>query len=124
MAYIDGVLVPVPVAEQENYAAWTARVSPLFLEYGATRVFDGWGDDIKDGKINDMRTAVVAAQQENVVFSWIEWPSKAVRDEGWEKLMADPRMNESGQPPFDGTRMIFGGFAPIVDISIKNGNPS
>ena len=117
MSYIDGILVPVPNAERDAYTTWTQKMSPLFLEYGATRVFDGWGDAIQPGKLNDLRTAVIATPEENVVFGWIEWPSKAVHDAAWEKLMADPRMNEDGQPPFDGKRMIFGGFETIVDLS-------
>ncbi len=117
MSYIDGILVPVPNDARESYTTWTQKMSPLFLEYGATRVFDGWGDDIQAGKINDLRTAVIATPEENVVFGWIEWPSKAVRDGAWEKIMADPRMNEGDAPPFDGKRMIFGGFAPVIDLS-------
>ena len=77
-------------------------------------LFDGWGDDVPDGKITDFRRAVQATVDETVVFGWVEWPSKEVRDEAWPKLMADPRM-EQLKPPFDGQRMVFGGFANILD---------
>ena len=68
------------------------------------------------GKLTDMRMAVQAQPDETVVFSWIEWPSKAVRDAGMEKVMADPRLQPDVNPmPFDGKRMIYGGFVPLVD---------
>ena len=75
-----------------------------------------WGDDVPDGKVTDFRRAVQAEDGETVVFSWIEWPSKAVRDAGMAKLMADPRM-QSNDMPFDGKRMIYGGFATLFDTA-------
>ena len=90
----------------------------LFLECGATRVVEGWGDDVPEGKVTDFRRAVQATPEESVVFSWIEWPDKAARDSGMERVMKDPRMDPATNPmPFDGKRMIFGGFAPVVTLS-------
>jgi uncharacterized protein YbaA (DUF1428 family) len=86
----------------------------LFEEYGAQRLVDGWGDDVPEGKITDFRRAVQARDDETIVFSWIEWPSKAARDEAWRKLMADARMRPDTMP-FDGKRMIYGGFATVLD---------
>ena len=86
----------------------------LLKECGATRVVDAWGDDVPDGKVTDYKGAVKAGADEKIVYSWIEWPSKEVRDKGWEKVMNDPRM-QPNQMPFDGKRMIYGGFAPILD---------
>lgn len=74
-----------------------------------------WGDDLPAGNINDFRSAVIAEEGENVVFSWIIWPSKQARDEGNEKIMADPRMQPEGEMPFSGARLIFGGFEVLLD---------
>ena len=90
----------------------------MFLEYGATRVLECWGDDVPKGKQTDFQRAVQAKDDETVVFSWIEWPDKATRDAGMEKVMKDPRMSPEKNPmPFDGMRMIFGGFTPVVEVS-------
>jgi uncharacterized protein YbaA (DUF1428 family) len=116
MAYVDGFLVPVPSANKAAYQALAAKAAALFKEFGATRVVECWGDDVPDGKVTDFKSAVKAEANEEVVFSWIEWPSKQARDEGMKKVMADPRMKMDGtEMPFSGQRMIFGGFAPFVD---------
>ncbi|MBN9430480.1 MAG: DUF1428 family protein [Burkholderiales bacterium] len=94
-----------------------AAAGPLFKEFGAIRMVECWGDDVPDGQHTDFRRAVKAEDGEVVVFSWIEYPSKEVRDAANQKMMNDPRMKEWGQQmPFDGKRMIFGGFVPIVDL--------
>ena len=116
MSYIDGFVVAVPAAKKEAYRELAAKAAPLFKEFGATRFVECWGDDVPDGQTTDFRRAVKAEKDEVVVFSWIEYPSKAVRDAANEKVMADPRMKEMGeQMPFDGKRMIYGGFMPIVE---------
>jgi uncharacterized protein YbaA (DUF1428 family) len=112
--YVDGFLVSVANDKRDEYKAFAEQSSAIFLEYGATRLGDAWGDDVPDGKITDFRRAVQAEANETVVFGWAEWPSKALRDEAWQKIMADSRM-ESLKPPFDGKRMVFGGFKPILD---------
>jgi uncharacterized protein YbaA (DUF1428 family) len=92
------------------------KAAAVFREYGATRVVEAWGDDVRDGKVTDFRRAVKAEEGEAVVFSWIEWPSKESRVENWEKIMKDPRMQpDFANMPFDGKRMIYGGFAPILE---------
>ena len=113
--YIDGCVVPVPTANRNAYQEVATAMAALFKEFGATRVMEAWGDQVPDGKVTDFKGAVKATGEEHVVVSWIEWPSKAVRDAGWEKMMADPRM-QNRTMPFDGKRMIFGGFAPILDV--------
>jgi uncharacterized protein YbaA (DUF1428 family) len=115
--YIDGTLMPVPVANKAAFRDWAAKMAELFCEYGATRVIDGWGEGIADGKVTDFKRAVKAKEDEAVVYGWVEWSSKAVRDAAWAKLMADPRMHpDKTHPPlFDGQRMVYGGFTPIVD---------
>ena len=117
MTYIDGFVIPVPTGKKEEYRALAAKMGPLFQEFGATRIVECWGDDVPDGKVTDFRRAVKAEERETVVFSWIVWPSKEARNAGNAKMMSDPRMKEAGdQMPFDGKRMIFGGFAPILEI--------
>ena len=114
--YADGFVLPVPAANKEAYRAMAAKAAAVFQEYGATRVVESWGDDVPDGKVTDFRRAVKAEDGETVVYSFIEWPSKEVRDEAWAKVMADPRMQpDKENMPFDGQRMFWGGFAPIVD---------
>ncbi|WP_346825127.1 DUF1428 domain-containing protein [Serratia inhibens] len=116
MNYVDGFVVAVPAANKEAYLKLAATAAPLFKEFGATRVVECWGNDVPEGKLTDFRGAVKAETDEVVVFSWIEYPSKAVRDAANEKMMNDPRMKALGeQMPFDGKRMIFGGFEPILD---------
>jgi len=116
MAYIDGFIVPVPAANKEAYRALAAKAAPLFHEFGATRHIEAWGDDVPRGKLNDFHSAVKAEDGEEVVFSWIEYPSKEVRDSANRKIMSDPRMEDMGKEmPFEGARMIYGGFAPFLD---------
>ncbi|MBM7113886.1 DUF1428 domain-containing protein [Archangium primigenium] len=114
MSYIDGFVVPVPAANKEAYRKVALMGQTLFKEFGAVRVVECWGDDVPDGKVTDFKGAVKAEAGEVVVFSWIEWPSKAVRDAGQKKMMEDPRMQEL-MMPFDGKRMIYGGFETLVD---------
>ncbi|HEV7255198.1 MAG TPA: DUF1428 domain-containing protein [Mesorhizobium sp.] len=115
MSYVDGFLVPVPAASKESYRAMAEKAVPIFLEHGATRVVECWGDDVPKGQHTDFFMAVKAEGEENVVFSWVEWPSKEARDEGMKKFMADERLKSMGDMPFDGKRMIFGGFSQLVD---------
>ena len=117
MTYVEGFVLAVPAANKEIYRQHAAEAALLFKEFGATRLVECWGDDVPDGKLTDFRRAVQAKDDEVVVFSWIEYPSKEARDATHEKSMADPRMRAIGeQMPFDGKRMIFGGFLPILNV--------
>jgi uncharacterized protein YbaA (DUF1428 family) len=115
MSYIQGFLIAVPTANKQAYRDMAAKAAPLFKEFGATRQVETWGDDVPDGKVTDFKRAVKAKPDETVVFSWFEYADKRTRDAAFEKMMRDPRMKEFGSMPFDGQRMIFGGFAPIVE---------
>jgi uncharacterized protein YbaA (DUF1428 family) len=115
MSYIDGFVVPVPTDKKEAYRAMAAQAAPIFKEFGATRLVECWGDDVPDGKVTDFKMAVKAEAGETVVFAWIVYPSKAVRDEANKKMRDDPRMKAMTDMPFDGKRMIFGGFAILLD---------
>ena len=118
MPYVDGFVLAVPTANREAYEKMAREGAAIFIEYGATRVVECVGDDVPHGKQTDFYMAVKATPDETVWFSWIEWPSKAVRDAGMEKVMKDPRMQpETMQMPFDGKRMIYGGFVAQVDES-------
>jgi uncharacterized protein YbaA (DUF1428 family) len=112
--YVDGSLIAVPKSNKDAYREMADKHASVLKEYGATRTVDAWGDDVPDGKLTDYKGAVKAGPDEIVVFSWVEWPSKQARDQGWEKAMNDPRMKDM-KMPFDGQRMIYGGFAPLLD---------
>jgi uncharacterized protein YbaA (DUF1428 family) len=115
MSYIDGFVIPVPTGKKDAFRKLAVDMANLFKEYGATRVVECWGNDVPDGKVTDFKRAVAAQQDETVVFSWTVWPSKAVRDQANQKMREDPRMQPSGDTPFDGKRMIFGGFELMLD---------
>ena len=119
--YIDGFVIPVPADNRQAFIDHATTADSLFMELGALRVVECWGDDVPEGKQTDFRRAVDAEAGESVIFSWIEWPDKATRDAAFAKLMSedfsDPRMDQTKNPmPCDGKRMIFGGFVPVVDM--------
>ena len=114
MSYIDGFVIPVPANRKEAYRELAARAAPVFREYGALRGVECWGDDLPDGQVTDFKGAVKAGAGENVVFSWIVWPSKEVRDAAGKKIMDDPRLKIDDMP-FDGKRMVYGGFTILLD---------
>jgi len=116
MSYIDGFVIAVPNANREQFIRHANTFDAIFVEFGATRVVECWNDDVPEGKLTDFRRAVQAKPDESVVFSLVEWPDKATRDAGMEKFMKDPRMEAAGDMPFDGKRMIFGGFMPVVSL--------
>ena len=112
----SGFVAAVPSGNQDAYRAHAVKAAALFREYGATQCIECWGDDVPEGKVTSFPMAVQRKDDETVVFSWVRWPSRAVRDAAWKKMMDDPRMQPEANPmPFDGKRLIYGGFAPIVE---------
>jgi uncharacterized protein YbaA (DUF1428 family) len=121
MPYVEGFVIACPKANREIFIDHAARSDPMFIEMGATRVVECWADDVPDGSVTDFRKSVQAKEDEDVVFSWIEWPDKQTRDAAMKTMMdpdnKDPRMDPAQNPvPFDGKRMIFGGFMPVIDM--------
>jgi uncharacterized protein YbaA (DUF1428 family) len=117
MSYVDGFVVPVPEGSKDQYRELAEKMGRKCKDLGAVSYVEAWADDVQRGKVTDFYMAVKAEDGESVVFSYILWPSKDVRDKGWEKIMADPEMQPGSNPmPFDGKRMFWGGFQPIVEI--------
>jgi uncharacterized protein YbaA (DUF1428 family) len=115
MNYIDGFVAAVPSANREAYLRHAEAAAAVFKEHGALSLVETWGDDVPEGKLTSFTMAVKREPDETVVFSWITWPSRAVRDAGWQKVMADPRMGpDMAALPFDGERMIYGGFEVLL----------
>ena len=116
MTYFEGFIVPVPEANKDAYRKQASDAAPMFQEFGVRRHFEAWDSDVPEGKVTDFRKAVDAKPDEKVVFSWFEYPDKATRDAANQKMREDPRMAEMGADmPFDGKRMIMGGFEAIVE---------
>jgi len=112
--YIDGCVIPVATADKQKYLDHARMAAAVFKEHGALKLVECWGDDVPDGKVTSFPMAVKREAHETVVFSWIVWPSREVRDAGMAKVMDDARL-QSGDMPFDGKRMIFGGFQMILE---------
>ena len=115
MAYIDGFVIPVKTADKQAFLDHARRIDQVFIEHGALRVVEAWGDDVPAGKVTDFARAVQATGDETVAFSWIEWPDKAVRDAAMTAIQSNAAMMVEPMP-FDGKRMIFGGFAAVVTL--------
>jgi uncharacterized protein YbaA (DUF1428 family) len=122
MSYIDGFVIAVPKANKQKFIDHANMADGMFIEMGAIRILECWADDVPDGTLTDFRKAVQATEDEDVIFSWIEWPDKETRDKAYAVMMdpdnKDPRMDMEKNPmPFDGKRMIWGGFKPVVDMT-------
>ncbi len=116
MTYVDGFVAAVPTKNKSIYKIHAEKAAVVFKEYGALKLVECWGDDVPEGKITSFPMAVQCKPEETVVFSWILWPSREVRNQGMAKVMSDPRLQPESNPmPFDGKRMIYGGFEIIVD---------
>ena len=119
MTFVDGYLIAVPTANKAKYVEMATGFDRFFMEHGALRVVECWGEDVPHGKLTDFFRAVQATEDESIVFSWVEWPDKATRDAAMaamhDMMTTDERFDPVKHPPcFDGKRMIFGGFAPVL----------
>ena len=123
MTYFEGFVAAVPEANKEAYRKHAADAAPIFQDLGVKRHFEAWDSDVPEGKVTDFRKAVEAKPDEKVVFAWFEYPDKATRDAVNEKMRSDPRMEDMGKTmPFDGKRMIYGGFKSIVEEGSERGD--
>jgi len=114
--YIDGYLYAVETARKDEFIAFATASAELFKKHGALRIVECWGDEVPDGEVTSMPMAIKLKEGEEVLFSWCEWPDKPTRDASFEKIMKDMEEMGIGKMPFDGKRMIFGGFKPVVDV--------
>lgn len=116
MNYVDGFVAAVPTKNKEKWIKHAKRASIVFMEYGALKVVECWGDDVPEGEKTSFPMAVKCKEDETVIFSWIVWPSKQVRDSGIKKAMEDDRLSAEQNPmPFDGKRLIYGGFEIVIE---------
>ena len=116
-SYTDGFVVPVPEGKRDAYRELASKMAKVFRQHGANRVIEAIADDVQPGKVTDFYRAVKAEDGETVVFSFIEWPDKATRDDAWKAIMADESLRPQGDMPFSGQRMFWGGFDKIVDTA-------
>lgn len=120
MTYVDGFVIAVPTAKKDSFIAHAKMFDSILMEHGALRVVECWGESVPAGKQTDFLRAVEAREDETVVFSWVEWPDKATRDAGhsqMEEMMKSGTFSpEMMEMPFDGKRMVFGGFEPVLDL--------
>ena len=117
MPYVDGFVLAVPKANLEAYKDMARLAGSVWMEHGALSYVECLADDVPYGELTSFPRAVQAKDDEVVVFSWITYPDRAARDEINKKVMADPRLK--GDPaamPFDGKRMIYGGFEVFVEL--------
>ncbi|MEM8839761.1 MAG: DUF1428 domain-containing protein [Pseudomonadota bacterium] len=116
MTYIDAFVAAVPARNRESYLAHAEKASLVFKRHGALKVLESWGDSIPEGEITSFPKAVKCEPGENVVCGFVFWPSKEVRDKGMAEVMEDPDMEMSPDTmPFDGRRLIYGGFEVMLD---------
>ena len=121
MTYYTGCIAAVPTANKEKFIAHVKAGWPMLRRHGATRLIESWGVDVPRGKVNDLYGAVEAREGETVIFSWIEWPDRASADAGWAAMQDDPTGKAMPPLPFDGSRMIFGGFEPVMTAGSDGG---
>ena len=116
MAYYSGFLLAVPDDRKDAYAEMAKKGWEIFKDHGCLGMQENWGVDVPDGKVTSFPMAVKKKEGETVVFSWLLWPDRETADKGFAAMMADPRMASMTEMPFDGMRMMWGGFEPLVTL--------
>ena len=117
MSYFDAYLAAVPAENKDAYIANAGKIGAVFKRHGALRYVESWGDDVPGGELTSFAKAVLAESGETVVLGWAEWPSKEHREQVRPQLMEDLHTMMAELPlPFDGRRMIFGGFDGVVAV--------
>ncbi len=116
MSYVDGFVAAVPTANKAKYIQHARDAAEVFKEYGVLKMVECWGDDVPEGKVTSFPMAVKCQPDETVIFSWLVWPSREIRDQAMPKIMEDPRLQPDVNPmPFDGKRLIYGGFEVVLE---------
>ena len=117
MVFVEGLVIAVPRAKKDEYIRFSNATVPYFRRHGALTIVETWESDVPDGEVTSFPKAVHRKPDEAIVFSWITWPDKATRDAAYPKMFEamEASGDGPGDPPFDGKRMIFGGFETIVD---------
>jgi uncharacterized protein YbaA (DUF1428 family) len=122
MTYFEGFIAPVPAANKESYRKHAGEAADVLLGLGVARQVEAWDSDVPEGKVTDFRKAVDAKPDEKIVLAWFEYPDREARDAANAKMMNDPSIKEQfSDMPFDGKRMIFGGFEAIVEEGTAGG---
>lgn len=117
MAYVDVFVAAVPTAQKQIYLDHAQKMDQMFKDAGALEVLESWGSDVPEGRLTSFPMAVKCAPDETVATGWIKWASKEARDGAWAELMKRPEMQPGASTmPFDGKRMIFGGFEVILEM--------
>ncbi len=116
MPYIDGFVIPVPTARRDDYRAHEEKWWPSFQKLGALSLVVAWGDEVPPGKQTDFLRAVDAKEDETVVFCWMTWPDKDTRNAAYKAMEAAMDPADMADMPFDGKRMIYGGFTPLLSF--------
>jgi uncharacterized protein YbaA (DUF1428 family) len=114
--YVDGFIVPVPKKSLAAYKKLAQKAGKIWIEHGALEYYECLAEDVKPGKVTSFPQSVKLKKNEVVFFSWIVYKSRKHRDSVMKKVMSDPRLNMDDEMPFDGMRMIYGGFKPIVSL--------
>ena len=113
--YVSGFILAVPEGNKEAYRETSEKFWDIAKDFGALSQVEAWEADVRDGQTTDYRRATKCKEGEKIVFSWITWPDRATADRFETDMENDPRMADFGEMPFDGSRMIFGGFESFVE---------